>query len=129
MDKNGIITYGDFHDACIRDPNMLESLGPCLPTVKQLRAFLLIFADDYNVFTTNFSNPNDIGWDRERDKFARRAEINANLRWQDRLESEAPLLSFRDRQNNVKDVMGKPRKRLFSTAVKQKFPTGNTRLG
>lgn len=46
-DKNGQITFSDFHAAVLGDNLLLEACGPCLPSPKTISNFFLFLKDKY----------------------------------------------------------------------------------
>jgi len=78
VDHDGVIAYGDFHDAVSVDPLLLQSLGPCLPSLKATRTFLALLDMNYHNFFNGLSVPGDIGWDNCRDKSTRVGVENKN---------------------------------------------------
>jgi hypothetical protein len=48
VDKNGQITFPDFHAAVVADPLLLEACGPCLPSPKAVANFFLMLKREYS---------------------------------------------------------------------------------
>jgi len=55
-DRDGQITHPDFINACLDDPLLLQSIGPCLPTTKAMAAFLATFTENYRAYTTEWND-------------------------------------------------------------------------
>jgi hypothetical protein len=55
QDKDGQITQTDFKNACLLDPLLLQSIGPCLPPAKAICAFLAIFTENYRNVSTEYN--------------------------------------------------------------------------
>ncbi|ODN02231.1 EF-hand calcium-binding domain-containing protein 1 [Orchesella cincta] len=51
VDKDGQITQQDFEAACLQDPLLLVSIGPCLPKSQCCAAFLALITEKYRSYT------------------------------------------------------------------------------
>jgi len=51
VDRDGQITRHDFEIACLKDPLMLVSIGPCLPPHQCIASFLALVTDKYRNYT------------------------------------------------------------------------------
>jgi len=107
LDRDGQIKEEEFRTAVHNDPLLLQAIGECLPPPKALMTFLQMFTNNVRSYSTFYSHPHDVGWDRERDKF-RRAEIEREKR-RANLESTASgsELSFLQKMlSNNRDING-----------------------
>jgi len=55
VDKDGQVTPLDFKNACLEDPLLLQSIGPCLPSVKALACFLSLFTEKYRNISSEYN--------------------------------------------------------------------------
>ena len=60
--RTGVISRESFRAAVIRDPLLLQGLGPCLPSEKYIRGFMHLFSDNPTGFSTNYSRAGDPGY-------------------------------------------------------------------
>jgi len=51
VDHDGQITQQDFEQACLTDPLLLVSIGPCLPKSECCAAFLALITEKYRIYT------------------------------------------------------------------------------
>jgi Ca2+-binding EF-hand superfamily protein len=68
-DRDGQVTFKDYEKACLVDPLLVQSLGPCIPTTRSLAAFLACFAEDYRSYTPTWGDV----WNRNLSKYVRRS--------------------------------------------------------
>lgn len=55
-DKNGQITFSDFHAAVLADNLLLEACGPCLPSPKTITNFFLFLKEKFPVVLQSTRN-------------------------------------------------------------------------
>jgi len=51
VDRDGQITQLDFEEACLQNPLLLVSIGPCLPPHQCIASFLALVTDKYRHYT------------------------------------------------------------------------------
>ncbi|CAG7816859.1 unnamed protein product [Allacma fusca] len=66
-DRDGQVTFKDYEKACLMDPLLVQSLGPCIPTTRSLAAFLACFADNYRSYTPTWGDV----WAKNLNRFLR----------------------------------------------------------
>jgi Ca2+-binding EF-hand superfamily protein len=83
-EKTGQISFENFRSAVYKDPLLLQALGECIPPPETIRTYMILFCENYNDFTTNFSLEGYPSYSYERqastDESGYAAGANVNLK-------------------------------------------------
>jgi Ca2+-binding EF-hand superfamily protein len=124
-DKQGQVTFDSFRSAVYRDPLLLQALGECLPSAETVRTYMILFCEDYNDFTSNYSLEGFPSYAYERQVYNDlERDSESLLRLASTIASSASFAHKRHRRN----LRSKSSRRSFATSLIHSVEKAETAL-